>query len=1001
MAMHPPSQKLVLANEAGYLLVLDYNEADQSFTVLQSFKVANGNRVVESVKDFAFDRSFERIAIAGHGFAVCSISQSGSLSLDYIELPEDTPDSLHTNNLDRVFWHPTNAFFYVARTGFGSLAIYANEAQPRFISLNNTDINPETIWANLADIDIYQPTGQVMLTNRVLGEMYLYNTDFANGVLLPNPSVIPLCGTQQFSSAGQIATYRNRVYVNLPGRNQIALLASQATKQIVPWMVNNQQFRSQISLFNYGSETAQVRMSLKDPEGRNAGTHYTDILPGEMFTQEIGDFSHLVNSWAVTVDSGDQPLHVSYMTYSLEKGNSAKSPSQTTATSISQASKSLRFAYVPGDQTAAAVIVAPENEGIQEVILRLVGPSFESLAEKTITLFNDRPYAFLIADIFPDIQDAAALMATSTSAELVGTTFVFNSEGEPSMAAALGDRGLDSTTFNVSEATAVADFPMSDLKLLADKKSGYAISHNKLVYVLWDSTTQQYRSPNSFNGWPSNLKVANVFAIQLSPDGRTLFVEADQGQLHILTRNGSTQLLTYRSSSEKDFLELSLDGATFANQRFAKPVNGGAGIEIYNVIDGNLDLAETVTNAAASYGSLLFSADATTLWAKHRDTEQIDSFFLKSGSYDLEAEATFMTMEPIEGDFHPAQLIYMEDQNLLASLSPATQSLLLFDIKTPLKLAQFKQALKLGPVTSSNDFALQGTYDADASQLWVVNNREQQIYQVNLATNEGEVTQVENISCSSLTNTSAGLNGIGIGFDQQLLILSAGFEGQLYEVNRQKPRQQVAPWIVANDGFESRIAIYNESFEDTTAQLTAYAISGEVETVEINLPANTVQAFWASERFPQLTGYALYVNSESRKVHTSFLTFSKDDSGNAKSPSQTTAIVSDDYASNISFGYFPTTWIGAIVIVAPEADTTDTNDVRILIRDKKGSMIGDLQVTLSGKSPLATTLDNLLPNVELPEEVSITVEGQTELGGISFIFNEARQPSMAKAIPMR
>jgi hypothetical protein len=341
----------------------------------------------------------------------------------------------------------------------------------------------------------------------------------------------------------------------------------------------------------------------------------------------------------------------------------------------------------------------------------------------------------------------------------------------------------------------------------------------------------------------------------------------------------------------------------------------------------------------------------------------------------------------------------MEDVGLLGTLSPATQTLNLFELNDSSGSANYKQSIHLPLTGSTSNTKFEAFFNATASQLYLVSNRDLNVTRVTFNPADGTLADISSIRCSNLNNAPSGFQDIIYDSNGQLMVVTATSQ-ELLAVEVPTVRSQVAPWIVANDGFESLISFFNEGSEHIDFQLTAYTNTGDVATTEMGVAGFTVNAFSASELFPELTGYALYVTSESTDLHTSFLTFSKSEEGGATSPSQTTAITDAAYARHISFGYFPTEWIGAIVVAAPNATSSASTNAQVVIRGADGNLIGEIDITLNGKAPLATTLDSLMPGVAFPEVVSVTIESEKELAGISFVFNEARQPSMAKAVPV-
>ncbi|CAM2069564.1 hypothetical protein SCOR_29595 [Sulfidibacter corallicola] len=212
----------------------------------------------------------------------------------------------------------------------------------------------------------------------------------------------------------------------------------------------------------------------------------------------------------------------------------------------------------------------------------------------------------------------------------------------------------------------------------------------------------------------------------------------------------------------------------------------------------------------------------------------------------------------------------------------------------------------------------------------------------------------------------------------------------------------VVPWVVNNTQWGSRVAIVN--LGEMTGEAVLRAITGSGEEVErvVTLEPREVTTFQAGELFPELSGYALFIETADMPVHTSFLTFNLEAVSGGMSPSQTTAPPIASLASGAIFAYLPGDQIPALVLVVGEDRTELETPITLTLYGEAGAELASRDWTLKGNRPSAALLGDLFPDLDLPAHGSVKAVSDEGLpiAGITFVFNQMRQPSIARAIPV-
>ena len=203
---------------------------------------------------------------------------------------------------------------------------------------------------------------------------------------------------------------------------------------VVPWVVNNDAFASQVAIFNDGQQTADLEMVAVNQMG-NTLRRNLSLADKSLYTVAARDLFPGMSGYALTLWANSPTVYTSMLTSNIEPLSGGDSPSQTTANRMDELSNRLLFGYLPSDQFSAVVLVTPEVvQGSTPVILELYGPQGQLLQETTRTLFANAPLAVLVGDLFPGVESATAILVRAPQETLLaGTTFIFNSQRQPSM----------------------------------------------------------------------------------------------------------------------------------------------------------------------------------------------------------------------------------------------------------------------------------------------------------------------------------------------------------------------------------------------------------------------------------------------------------------------------------------------------------------------------------------------------------------------------------------
>ena len=205
---------------------------------------------------------------------------------------------------------------------------------------------------------------------------------------------------------------------------------------VIPWVVANEIWYSQIAIFNQDASTSEVRLLATDREGTTA-EETLQIPPRAVWSGNAAALFPGLNGYSIQIHTPSD-VYASYITFNNGEGGN-QAPAQTVAAEVPTLTQNLSFGYVPGEDVPAVVLVNTQIEaGEIEVTFSLVGQSGLELGTETRTLSGNQPLAIVVSELFEmELPEHAAVHVTGPpESRLAGTTFVFNSLGQPAMSRA-------------------------------------------------------------------------------------------------------------------------------------------------------------------------------------------------------------------------------------------------------------------------------------------------------------------------------------------------------------------------------------------------------------------------------------------------------------------------------------------------------------------------------------------------------------------------------------
>ncbi len=230
--------------------------------------------------------------------------------------------------------------------------------------------------------------------------------------------------------------------ISAPGAVMTASFhAKPPLRQVVPWVVNNQQWLSRLAFYNHDLATEFPRLVAVTSTGQQQSVDLPPIAPGGVLALDSDALFPELSGYSLFLE-GFQNIYPSFLTYNLD-APSGRSPAQTTGLSADRLSPELVFGYfsIADEGEAALVLTAPgkTDPAVTPVALSLFGAAGGVLDTQVVQLTGNRPLAILLKDLFPSLPEESTVKAAAQDGTpLAGTTFVFNGNLEPAMSLPFG-----------------------------------------------------------------------------------------------------------------------------------------------------------------------------------------------------------------------------------------------------------------------------------------------------------------------------------------------------------------------------------------------------------------------------------------------------------------------------------------------------------------------------------------------------------------------------------
>ena len=216
-----------------------------------------------------------------------------------------------------------------------------------------------------------------------------------------------------------------------------------ATDVVFPWVSNNDLFRSLIVIDNLGPDTT-VRLQANRPTGSSGRSSETETISVSGFDQMVFDAGDLFTSMGEGVGysvrlTTESDLVSAALVVSSTTTISGDSPAQVNPVPANQASTAILFKYLPLDSGFSVPVVF--NSGSTTDVTFTAYQGGKLVGSATFRVGSGKPYAETMDSMFPGLQGSAYVIAES-GAPLIGTSFIFNNDREPSMATAIPAPGI-------------------------------------------------------------------------------------------------------------------------------------------------------------------------------------------------------------------------------------------------------------------------------------------------------------------------------------------------------------------------------------------------------------------------------------------------------------------------------------------------------------------------------------------------------------------------------
>ncbi len=208
----------------------------------------------------------------------------------------------------------------------------------------------------------------------------------------------------------------------------------------------------------------------------------------------------------------------------------------------------------------------------------------------------------------------------------------------------------------------------------------------------------------------------------------------------------------------------------------------------------------------------------------------------------------------------------------------------------------------------------------------------------------------------------------------------------------------VIPWVTANSTWQSRIRLTSQDDFDAILVLEAEDRTGNRAQKRLILGAGEALDVFAQDLFPGMTGYNIQFFSPSPNVGAQLMLYRTDNATGELAASVLPASQLGELSEKLLFPFVPGGEVPVVALTNLQSEQADTH-VLFELFDQDGMFLAQAERTLIGARPFAATIAGLFEGIELPAQGSVraTADDGSWLAGAGFVFNQAGQPSIARA----
>ncbi len=221
----------------------------------------------------------------------------------------------------------------------------------------------------------------------------------------------------------------------------------------------------------------------------------------------------------------------------------------------------------------------------------------------------------------------------------------------------------------------------------------------------------------------------------------------------------------------------------------------------------------------------------------------------------------------------------------------------------------------------------------------------------------------------------------------------------------ERPYQWVFPWLANQEGrWASQVTVINQAPRDAAVQLTAVRESGQSQTVEIEIAADSAKVYDAGALFGELGsgfGYTVFMSSDEPNLAGRYLIFSKF-AETANSPAAGEALTVSKASSKFSAAFMSSRpdQFSAVVLVNAGGDTVtaDVSATLVAVEGAKRTHKRRVALEVEPGQPGVVVANSLFADVA--GELNLTVEADGPLVANAFFFNAAGEPAIASVMDL-